>query len=316
MSMSIPAGMEPKNEQEARGSPDWPQWHAAMKKEISELTEKNTWTIVDAPAGTNIISSRWTYQLKRDAQGAIARYKARLIAQGFTQVHGIDYNETFVLVAKFASICVVLALAALNDWEVEQVDVKNAYLNAQLTETIYMAQPPGFIEPGQVHKVCQLLKALYRLKQAGRCWYQRICKVFAKFGYTRCIVECCAFFKWVDNNVIIVVMAVDDLTLVSSSKTLLLQSKDELKSEFEISDMDEIHWLLGVEVKRNHNARTVTLSQKAYIDAICSRYHLEDARPATTPMGAGVLLNQPATDELDSNYKEIIRSLMYATTST
>ena len=318
MSVSIPAGTEPKNEWEARGSPDWPQWHAAMKKEISELTEKNTWTVVDAPAGTNIIGSRWMYWLKRDAQGAIARYKARLIAQGFTQAHGIDYNKTFAPVAKFASIRVVLALVALNDWEVEQVDIKNAYLNAQLTETIYMAQPPGFVEPGQAHKVCQLLKALYGLKQASRCWYQQICKVFAKFGYTHCIVECCTFFKWVDNDVIIVVIVVDDLTLASSSKTLLLQSKGELKSEFEISDMGEIHWLLGVEVKQNRDAQTVTLSQKAYIDAICSWYHLEDARPAPTPMEARVLLNQPATDELDSNwpYKEIIGSLMYAATLT
>ena len=142
--------------------------------------------------------------------------------------------------------------------------------------------------------------------------------MFTKFGYTRCILECCTFFKWVDNDVIIVVMAVDDLTLASSSKTLLLQAKDELKSEFEISDMGEIHWLLGVEVKWNCDARTVTLSQKAYIHAICSRYHLEDARPATTPMEARVLLNQPATDKLDSNwpYKEIIRLLMYAATST
>ena len=131
-------------------------------------------------------------------------------------------------------------------------------------------------------------------------------------------MECCAFFKWVDNDVIIVVVAVDDLTLVSSSKTLFLQSKEELKSKFKILDMGEIHWLLWVEVKRNCDMWTVTLSQKAYIDAICSWYHLEDARPAMTPMEAGVLLNQLATNELDSNwpYKEIIGSLMYAATST
>ena len=105
--------------------------------------------------------------MKRDAHGAIARYKARLVAQGFTQTHGIDYNDTFAPVAKFASTRVVLTLAAIHDWEVHQVDVKNAYLNATLTEDVYMAQPPGFARAGELESVCKLHKALYSLKQGG-----------------------------------------------------------------------------------------------------------------------------------------------------
>ena len=148
MSTSIPAGTEPKNKAEARGSPDWPHWQDTMAKEVSELTAKHTWEVIDAPPGTNIVGSRWTYRLKRNANREIARYQAHLVAQGFTQATRIDYSETFAPVAKFTSNHVILALAAHNNWEIHQVDVKNAYLNVALTKVIYMRQPPGFTLPG------------------------------------------------------------------------------------------------------------------------------------------------------------------------
>jgi len=176
-------------------------------------------------------------------------YKARLVAQGFTQSFSIHYDGTYAPVAKFASTRIILTLTTQNDWEVEQVDVKNAYLNVELTETIYMAQPLGFALPGHENHVCRLLKALYGLKQASRCWYKRICEAFAKFGYTRCTAEHCIFYRWHQGKIIIIVVAVDDLLLTSSSRRLLLESKTNLKSEFSITEMGEVHWLLGVEVK-------------------------------------------------------------------
>ena len=111
------------------------------------------WELVNTPLGINIVGSRWTYWLKCDTSRAITCYKACLVAQGFTQAAGINYDATFAPVAKFTSNCVVLALAAHNDWEVHQVDVKNAYLNARLTEMIYMRQPPGFMPPGNEGQV-------------------------------------------------------------------------------------------------------------------------------------------------------------------
>jgi len=174
-------------------------------------------------------------------------YKARIVAQGFTQSFGVDYDETYAPVAKFASTCIILALATQNDWEVEQVDVKNVYLNAELTETIYMAQPPGFALPGHENHVFQLLKALYGLKQASQCWYKHICEAFAKFGHTQCAAEHCVFYRWHQGEIVIIVVAVDDLSLTSSSRRLLLKSKTNLKSEFSIMELGD--WLLGVEVK-------------------------------------------------------------------
>ena len=127
-----------------------------------------------------------------------------------------------------------------------------------------MAQPHGFIKTGDERKVCKLLKALYGLKQGGRCWYLRICKAFAKFGYTRCTVEHCLFYKKTNDGIIVVVTAVDEFTLASNSTSLLTSYKSDLQSEFDISDMGEIHWLLGVEIKRDRHARTLTLSLKAH----------------------------------------------------
>jgi len=138
-----------------------------------------------------------------------------------------------------------------NDWEVHQVDVKNAYFNTELAEVIYMKQPPGFTLPGSEMQVCHLFKVLYGLKKAGCCWYHQICKVFTKFTYSQCVTEHCVFYKTVDGELIIVVITVDDLTLTSSSGPLLIRCKAELWSKFDIFDLEPIHWLLGVKIKRN-----------------------------------------------------------------
>jgi len=111
------------------------------------------------------------YHLKRDARGAIAHYKAHLVVQGSPKLKAIDYNDTFSPMVKFTSMHIVLALAAIHNWEVHQMDIKNAYLNVELTKTIYMAQPPSFSQACDTDKVCRLFKALYGLKQGGQCWY-------------------------------------------------------------------------------------------------------------------------------------------------
>ena len=153
LSASILANTELLNEWEACGRPNWPHWCKAMQKEINELTHKRTWTIVNAPIDTKVFGSRWMYQLNQDAIGAICHFKAHCVVQGFTQTHGIDYNNTFSPVTKFASTHILLALAATHVWEVHQVDIKNVYLNTELTETIYMAQPLGSIKPGDEGRV-------------------------------------------------------------------------------------------------------------------------------------------------------------------
>ena len=159
---------EPRTVKEAMSRDDWPEWKKAIEHELGALEKYGTWSLVPKPDGVNVVGSCWVFRLKHNACGDIERYRARLVAQGFTQIYGVDFLDTFAPVAKLSSIRVILTLAARFDWELEQMDVKSAYLNGELDETIYMRQPPGFEVRGSKDKVCKLQKTLYGLKQAGR----------------------------------------------------------------------------------------------------------------------------------------------------
>ena len=163
-------GMEPQTIQEVSQRMDKLQWEEAMKEEIEKLIRRNTWKVVRKPDGVNIVGSKWVFRLKKDTNGNVTSYRARLVAQGFTQVHRIDFDDTFAPIVRMASIRTVLALAARFDWEVHQVDVRSAYLYGELTEdeVIYMKPPPGAIRICDDKHVLRLHKALYGLKQSGR----------------------------------------------------------------------------------------------------------------------------------------------------
>jgi hypothetical protein len=132
-----------------------------MREEYDSLMTNNTWTLVPLPAGRKPVSCKWVFKIKQGANGEVERYKARLVARGFTQTYGVDYNETFAPVTKFASIRYILALAALEDMEIHQMDVKTAFFNGELEEEIYIEQPQGFVHRGGEHLVCKLLEILF-----------------------------------------------------------------------------------------------------------------------------------------------------------
>ena len=188
--------LEPRNLKEARGGPDWLLWEKAIKEELAVLKAAGTWELVDAPLGANIVGSKWVFRAKKDAAGKVVRYKAHLVAQGFSQVPGVDYFDTFAPVARLASIQAVLAMAAVNDYEIHQIDIKGAYLNGKLTpdETIFMKQPPEYAAAGSGNKVCKLLKTLYGLKQSGRCWYQYLVEIMRVLSFLQCEVDQAVFY--------------------------------------------------------------------------------------------------------------------------
>src|ERR1700722_10457063 len=149
-------------------------WRAAMDSEMASLDKAGTFTLVPLPRNRTAIGCKWVFKTKRGADGSITKHKARLVAKGFLQRYGVDYDETYAPVARYPSIRAVLALTAHYDWELHQMDVKSAYLNGDLEEDIYMAQPEGCEAAGQQHLVCKLSKSLYGLKQAGRTWHLKI----------------------------------------------------------------------------------------------------------------------------------------------
>ena len=150
-----------------------PVWMQAMKDEFAALQSQNTWTLVPLPSQRNLVGCKWVFKLKKNSDGSVARHKARLVAQGFSQEAGVDYGETFSPVVKPTTVRIVLSLAAHFQWDLRQLDIKNAFLHGILQEEVFMAQPPGFADIDHPELVCRLHKSLYGLKQAPRAWNAR-----------------------------------------------------------------------------------------------------------------------------------------------
>lgn len=161
---------EPITLKEAMVSPNAEEWQEAADLEYESLLENETWDLVDLPKGRKAVGSRWVFKVKHYSDGRVERYKCRLVAKGYSQLYGADYDETFSPVVRFSSIRTLLSFAVQNKLHVHQMDVVTAFLNGHLEEEIYMEQPEGYIKPGQEHLVCKLKKSIYGLKQSPCCW--------------------------------------------------------------------------------------------------------------------------------------------------
>jgi hypothetical protein len=160
--------LEPLKVEEALDDPDWV---IAMQEELNNFTRNEVWELVETPK-QNVISTKWVFLNKQDEHGVLTRNKARLVAQGFTQIEGLDFGETYAPVARLESIHILLAYATHHDFKLYQMDVKSAFLNGPLSELVYVEQPPGFEDPKFPNHMYKLHKALYGLKQASKVWYE------------------------------------------------------------------------------------------------------------------------------------------------
>jgi Reverse transcriptase (RNA-dependent DNA polymerase)/gag-polypeptide of LTR copia-type/Integrase core domain/GAG-pre-integrase domain/Zinc knuckle len=327
LEMSEAEGLDPSSLADAMRRPDWLDWEKAIHEELTVLQDAKTWVLVDPPPGANIVSSKWVFRVKKDADGNIARKKARLVAQGFSQVPGVDYFDTYAPVARLATIRTVLALAARYDMELHQIDIKGAYLNGELTddEVIYMRQPPGFASREHPNRVCRLHKTLYGLKQSGRRWYQKLVRILVNaLGFIQVEVDQAVFFKQSGDKLTIIVVHVDDCTIAATTIELVVDLKMRLREHVEITDLGELHWLLGIEIHRDREARTISLSQRSYIESIVRRYGFEDLKPISTPMDPNVKLSTTQNPSTGAQYaamrhipyREAVGSSMYAMLGT
>jgi hypothetical protein len=250
--------LEPSYE-EARKRSDWPQWQAAIEVELANLKEAGTWEIVERPQNINVVDSKWVFRMKKDAKGNVVKWKARLVARGFTQIYGVDYFETFAPVARLASIRTILAIAARNDWEIDMFDFHSAYLNGILDdgEDIYMEQPPHRETVDRSRYVVKLRKALYGLKQAGRKWYDTLCNSLAELGFKKSMADPAVFYVHVGNEIVILFIHVDDSTITGSSIDLIKEFRARIAQRFEITDLGSISWLLGLAIGRDRAAHTL-----------------------------------------------------------
>lgn len=200
------------------------------------------------------------------------------------QVHGVDYTETFAPVTKFATIRFLLALAVKYNLEVHQMDVKSAFLNGTLDEEIYLRPPPGFREDD---KVWLLYRALYGLKQAPKSWYTRLRTVFETLGFTRSHADHSLFFKVEDGILIIVAVYVDDKLIVSKSRDAIERLKTRLSKEYDLTDLGEACWILGIKIIRDRDKGMIKLSQQRYLENILKRFGMGEGRSVSTLLKRG-----------------------------
>ncbi|XP_070026462.1 uncharacterized protein LOC142182230 [Nicotiana tabacum] len=273
------------------------------------VAKRRNRTLMDM--GSSTIGSKWIFKTKRDSYGNIDRYKARLVAKGFTQREGIDYHETFSLVSKKDSLRIIMALVAHFDLELHQMDVKITFLNGDLEEEVYMHQPEGFCDKVKSHLVCKLNKSIYGLKQASRQWYIKFHNVVSSFEFTKNIIDQCIYLKISGSKYIFRVLYVDDILLASSDLGLLHETKQFLIQNFEMKDMGEASFVIGIEIHRDRSQRLLGLSQKTYIERILERFGMKNCSPIAAPIikGDTFSLNQCPQNALE---KGQIKDIVYA----
>jgi hypothetical protein len=222
------------------------KWKETMKDEIKALDRNATWDMVEFPRDRKIVGCKWVYKMKKGLDDKVERYKARLVAKGYSYKEGIDFHDLFSPVVKFVSIRIVLALVALLDLELEQLDVKTAFLHRDLDEEIYMEQPEGFVHNRSKKFVCRLKKSLYGLRQSPRQWYKKFDSFKVSQNYTRSENDHCVYFKILNNGIfIILVLYVDNMLLARKIITEINRLKAQMVRTFDMKDLGATRQILG-----------------------------------------------------------------------
>ena len=250
--------LDPTSVNDAMSRKDGHLWKQAMDSEMKSLLDNQTWELVDLPEGRDTVSCRWIFKSKLNPDGSLERRKARLVARGFSQKPGIDYQETFASVVRYETIRVVLSLAAHHDMEMSQFDVKTAFLNGPLQETVFMEQPDGFDDKSG--KVCLLRKSLYGLKQAPRNWNQTFDQFVVAEGFVSSKADPGLYFKQGDGEFMMLTLYVDDGLICSSSRKCLDEFLENLKSRFEVT-VNEPSCYVGMQISRDREERRMSISQ-------------------------------------------------------
>jgi hypothetical protein len=229
-----------------------------MVEEFSALSQINTWILVPRPPSKNIVGGKWIFKTKHRPDGSFEKYKARLVARGFTQRHGIDYDDTFSPVVKPSTIRMVLSIAVSRGWALHQVDVSNACLHGFLSEDVYMQQPPGFDDPRYPSHACKLQHSLYGLKQSPRAWYARLSDRLAQLGFVPSKADMSLFVFHHDGVQVFMLVYVDDIVIAGSTPAAVDHLVRSLSDTFLIKDLGPLEYFLGLEVSYNSGGMTLT----------------------------------------------------------
>jgi hypothetical protein len=295
-----------------------------MKDEMKSMSFNGVWDLEELPRGAKIVGCKWVYKIKYDSRGNVERFKARLVAKRFMQREVIDYNKTLSPVSCKDSFRIIMALVAHYDLELHQMDVKTVFLNGDLEKNVYMTQPKGFIVEGKQSMVCRLKKSIYGLKQALRQWYLKFDRTIRNFGFKDNVEDNCIYAKFKNGKYIFLILYLDDILLASGDVNLLQETKKFLSSKFDMKDLGEASFVLGIEIHRDRKKGILGLSQKAYIEIFLKKFSMHKCSPSPAPRVKGDRYgdfqcprNQYELDQMKVDpYASAVGSLRYAQVST
>ncbi|KAJ9539151.1 hypothetical protein OSB04_031884 [Centaurea solstitialis] len=284
---------EPTSYGEAVSGSESEQWQEAMKAEMQSMYDNQVWDLTDLPQHCMAIGRKWVFKKKTDMDGNVHTFKARLLAKGFTQTHGIDYDESFSPVGMLKSIWILMAISAYFNYEIWQMDFKTTFLNGNLTEDVYMQQPEGFVDPKNPNKSLVLAKSEF---------------------------EPCVYTKFSESIVTFLVLYVDNILLIRNDIPTLQSVKAWLSKCFQMKDLGEAAYILGIKIYRNRSRRLIGLSQSTYIDKILKRFRMDESKKGFIPMQHGIVLSKAQFPESSQDkgrmksipYASAIGSIMYA----
>lgn len=304
--------MEPKKIEEALQDEDWVE---SMQEELAEFERNQVWTKVECPPGKTIIGLKWIFRNKMDKDGVVIRNKSRLVAQGYRQEEGIDYDETFAPVARLEAIRLFLAYAAHMDFKLYQMDVKSAFLNGNLQEEVYVKQPPGFVDPKLPNHVFRLNKALYGLKQAPRAWYDTLSMFLIENSFQRGAIDKTLFIKRDKGAILIVQIYVDDIIFGSTNEGLCKWFSSLMSNQYKMSMMGELTYFLGLQIDQKPNGTFI--NQSKYVFDLLKKYSFQNCSVMKTPMSTSDKLHKDSTGKkvCQTTYRGMIGSLLYLTSS-
>ncbi|KAL8100531.1 hypothetical protein AgCh_032693 [Apium graveolens] len=291
-----------------------PEWRKATLEEYNAFERNGTWVLTTLPLGKRTVGCKWIFSVKQKADRIVDRYKAPLVAKGFTQTYGIDYQETFAPVEKLNTIRVLLSLTVNKDRPLFQLDVKNAFLNGDLVEEVYMDIPCGFETEYTQGKVCKLRKTIYGLRKSSRAWFDKFAKVLICDGYSKTQADDTLFLKhFTDGRIMVLIVYVDDIVLTGNHGEEIKRLKMLLSQKFEIKDLGFLKYFLGMEVAQS--SQGISVSQRKYTVDLLRETGKIGCKPVETPMDPNTKL-MPRIDELaDDNrrYQRLVGKLIYLT---
>ena len=320
----------PTTYQDAMKRNDSDEWRKASDEEMKNMIDNDVYELVDRKEamknGKNVLKSRWVYTIKVNKNGDIERYKGRFVACGYSQEAGVDFDETFAPVGRYKTLRIVLCLVAEMDYELKQMDVVSAFLNAKLKEELFIEQPDGYADDKD-GKVWKLKKAIYGIKQAPYEWNKEINSQLTSIGFTRLKTDTCLYTKISKSGKVIVLFVfVDDIVIAyhRTDKDEWMDYRSIITNRYKVKDIGDLQWVLGMNVTRDRKNREITLDQQQYIKKKLEQFKLTNVKPSKIPGDKSLKLVTQAEegdeveplDNKSPTYREIVGSLLYASIGT